>query len=65
MNRSVLFLLLLVGFFVIGFIAAISEQHKTHEEAIDDEDDECIDDQVTIVVSQEVPSIFDNFSSKK
>ena len=65
MNLIVLFLVLLGGLFVVGLIAAIFEQHKMHEVAADDEDDDYLEDQTTIVVSQEVPSVFDTFSSKK
>ncbi len=65
MNLIAVVILLMIGFFVIGFVAAISEQHKMHEEASNDAEDDCLNDQTTIVISQEVPSVFDAFSSKK
>ena len=51
-------------FFIIGLFVAICEQHKTHGAVIEDEDNDQLDNQTTIVISQEVPSVFDTFSSK-
>ena len=47
------FIILVVGFLIIGFIAAIAyDRHDSDEEE---------DDQAHIVISQEVPSAFDAF----
>lgn len=48
-----IFIILVVGFLVIGFIAAVACNHQDHEQ----EDDE----QPHVVISQEVPSVFDTF----
>lgn len=66
MNLITLFLFLVISFFVIGLIAAISIQHKRNEACNEREeaDDEGLDDRVAIVVSQEVPSVFDTLSGK-
>lgn len=65
MNLIIMFLILLGGFFIIGLVAAVCEQHKSHDVPTDDEEDDYPDAQPRIVVSQEVPSVFDTFSSKK
>ena len=51
------FIFLVIGFLVIGAIAAIAYNRNDHS----DEEDE----QAHIVISQEVPSAFDTLKGKK
>lgn len=57
MDLISIFIILVVGFLVIGFIVAVAYNHQDHEP----EDDE----QPHIVISQEVPSVFDAFKENE
>lgn len=51
------FIFLVIGFLVIGIIAAIAYNRNDHNDAEDE--------QARIVISQEVPSAFDALKGKK
>lgn len=59
MNLLTLFIALVVGFLIIGFIAAVIDHHRDSE---CDENDEY---ESNIVISQQVPSVFDTFKGGK
>ena len=52
-----IFIILVIGFLIIGFIAAVTYNRQNHGQ-----DD---DEQTHIVISQEVPSVFDAFKRKR
>ncbi len=58
MDFIVYFLALLGGLLIIGTICAIAENHKD-----DAEDDR--EDPPRVVISQQVPSVFDTFKKKE
>ena len=52
-----IFIILVIGFLIFGFIAAVTYNRQNHGQ-----DD---DEQTHIVISQEVPSAFDAFKRKR
>lgn len=58
MKLIVVFAVLLIGFLIIGTVAAIAENRKERRE---DETEEL----PRVVVSQQVPSVFDTFKGGK
>ena len=58
MKLIVVFAVLLIGFLIIGTVAAIAENRKEHRE---DEPEEL----PRVVISQQVPSVFDAFKGDK
>ena len=56
-----MFLSLLACFLIIGIAAAVHKERERHEEP--DEDD--WEESPHIVISQQVPSVFDTFNGKK
>lgn len=58
MKLIVVFAVLLIGFLIIGTVAAIAENRKEHRE---DEPREA----PRVVISQQVPSVFDTFKGDK
>ena len=54
------FLALLIGFLVIGTIAAVAEDAKRRDEP----DEDKLEELPRVVVSQQVPSVFDTFKKK-
>lgn len=56
-----IFLALLIGFLVIGTVAAVAEDVKRRDEPDEPEPDEL----PRVVISQQVPSVFETFKGGK
>lgn len=59
MNIITLFIALVGGFMIIGFIAAIFQNKEPDDESRNE------DYSSQVVISQEVPSVFDAFNGKE